>query len=70
MRWWRVCLCALSLLGVLGCPHTFGRGGTVDRAVQKDIEEWRRLGKCPPEEEVEELCEALGDPDCFPECQH
>jgi hypothetical protein len=58
MRWWPVCLWGLSLVGVLG-----------NRAVQKDIEEWRRLGKCPPEEEVEELCEALGDPDCFPECQ-
>ena len=24
------------VVGALGCPHTFGRGGSVDRAVHKD----------------------------------
>ncbi len=24
------------VVGALGCPHSFGRGGSVDRAVHKD----------------------------------
>lgn len=68
MRWRLVGLCALSLAGLLGCPHAFGRGGTIELAAQRDIEEWKRLGKCPPPDEVEELCEEVDDPDCLPEC--
>jgi hypothetical protein len=29
----------LWLAGLTGCPHAFGRGGTIDRAVAKDMEE-------------------------------
>jgi hypothetical protein len=68
MRWWLVGLCALSLAGLLGCPHAFGRGGTIELAARKDIEEYTQMGKCPPGEEVEELCELVGEPNCLPEC--
>ena len=70
MRWWLAGLCVLSVVTLLGCPHAYLMGdGTLDRAARKDIQEWKDLGKCPPQDELEELCEAIGDPKCFPECQ-
>jgi hypothetical protein len=68
MRWRLLLLCALSLAGLLGCPHAFGREGTIALAAQKDIEEWLKMGKCPPPAEVADLCEAVDDPDCLPRC--
>lgn len=68
MRWRLLLLCALSLAVLWGCPLTYGRGGIMDRAARKDIAEWMRMGKCPLPDEVEELCEAVDDPDCLPGC--
>jgi hypothetical protein len=39
VRWMTAGLCALSLVGILGCPHAFGRGGTIDSAVHQDVRE-------------------------------
>jgi hypothetical protein len=39
MHWKTAGLCALALAGTLGCPHAFGRGGTLDNAASKDVEE-------------------------------
>lgn len=38
MRWMHVA-CVLWLAGLTGCPHAFGRGGTIDRAVARDMDE-------------------------------
>jgi hypothetical protein len=42
--------CALSLIGTLGCPHAFGRRGTIDRAIRQDIVERLQNGRCTPEQ--------------------
>jgi hypothetical protein len=55
MRWTPVA-CVLWLAGGTGCPHAFGRGGTVDRAVAKDMEErLEDYPDCTPEV-YQELC--------------
>ena len=38
MRWKQVA-CVLWLGGLTGCPHAFGRGGSMDRAAAKDTKE-------------------------------
>jgi alkylhydroperoxidase/carboxymuconolactone decarboxylase family protein YurZ len=55
MRWKTAALCALALAGTLGCPHAFGRGGTVDKATHKDVQEALDLGDCT-EEEYRKYC--------------
>ncbi len=45
MRWRLYVLCALSFAGLLGCPRAFGRGGTLEAAARKDIEEYTQMGK-------------------------
>ena len=62
--------CALWLAGVTGCPHAFGRGGTIDRAAAKDLEErLEDYPDCTPEV-YQELC--LSEPHdaqaCFEKC--
>ena len=59
------------LLGVLfvctACPHAFGKGGTIDRAVLKDIEEYSRrprLTDCGPAT-LREICL----PETLKECE-
>jgi hypothetical protein len=44
------------------------RGGTIDRAAEKDIRMWMEKGECPPPDELEELCETVGNPKCIPGC--
>jgi hypothetical protein len=36
---WKQLACVVGLAGLTGCPHAFGRGGTLERAVAKDVEE-------------------------------
>lgn len=38
MKWTPV-VCAVWLAGLTGCPHAFGRGGSIDRAAEKDVKE-------------------------------
>jgi len=42
--------CVLLLIGALGCPHSFGRRGTIDRAVHKDVMEQLKDGRCTLEQ--------------------
>ncbi len=37
---------ALFLVGMTGCPHTWSRGGTIDMAVRKNINESFRNRNC------------------------
>jgi hypothetical protein len=46
MRWKTAWGCVLLLAGTLGCPHAFGRGGTIDRASHKDLMEMLKDGPC------------------------
>lgn len=65
MRWKSVA-CVLWLVGLVGCPHAFGRGGTIDRAVAKDLKESLELlpkctdqvrrSLCPDGQERSEEC--------------
>jgi hypothetical protein len=50
MRWKTAWGCALLLASALGCPHAFGRGGTIDRAVHKDLMEQLKNGSCSKED--------------------
>jgi hypothetical protein len=35
--WWRTAgLCLVSLVGLTGCPETFGRDGAIDQAAHED----------------------------------
>lgn len=63
----------MLLAGTLGCPHSFGRGGTIDRAVHKDNVQRVQPGmqyECPPaDEDVEEFCDSQPDPEeCYERC--
>jgi len=55
MHWKTAVLCALALAGTLGCPHAFGRDGTIDRAASKDVEELLDSADCT-DEEYKEHC--------------
>jgi hypothetical protein len=68
MRWKTAGLCALALVGTLGCPHAFGRGGTIDRATLKDLEELLDTTKCS-QEELDDYCNLGADLQrCLEEC--
>ena len=44
---WRLAVIMVFLLALgTGCPHTWGRGGTIDRAMEKDIQERLRQQRC------------------------
>lgn len=69
MRWMTV-VCVLWLGGVTGCPHAFGRGGTLDRAMAMDIEErLEDYPDCTPEVH-QEIClsERRDAQACFERC--
>ena len=55
MRPLRAGACLLWLFGLTGCPHAFGRGGTIDRAVHKDTEDNLSPPECT-EDVYKELC--------------
>lgn len=57
MRWMTAGLCALALVGALGCPHSFGRGGTIDTAIHRDVREsLEEDGEGCTAEEYEKYC--------------
>lgn len=74
----RLLALTLFLMMNTGCPETWRKGGSIDRAMAKDMEEeWRdreRPPRCPmPDDEWLEAC--MGDSNhaasgkCMPECQ-
>lgn len=59
------------LLFCTACPHAFGRGGTVDRAVLKDMEEAARplkLTDCSPAT-LQALCHPKKLEECERQCR-
>jgi hypothetical protein len=44
---WRLVVVSMLLLVIeTGCPHTWGRGGTIDRAMERDLQERLRQQRC------------------------
>ncbi len=69
MRWRTVGLCVLSLVGMVGCPDTFGKDGALDEAAHRDaVERVRQSGDCT-EKEWRQFCEGQEDSEaCRKEC--
>jgi hypothetical protein len=69
MRWKTAWVCALLLAGNLGCPHAFGRGGTIDKAMHKDLMERLKNGRCSEDDRLF-YCPVGGDPEeCLENCE-
>jgi hypothetical protein len=76
MRWWLAPGLTLVAGTVgTGCPETYGKGGYLDDAMQKDIEEQRQRrleeektlpGKCPDGKPPRDICE--GSSPCYRGC--
>ncbi len=58
----------LVLLLSSGCPHTYGIGGTLDRAVLKDMVESLSQKGCPVSG-LRELCGEDGFEECLDDCR-
>lgn len=56
------------LLFSIGCPHTYGIGGTLDRAVLKDMVENLSEKNCPISE-LRDLCGEDGFEECLDDCR-
>lgn len=69
MRWKTAWGIALLLAGSLGCPHAFGRGGTIDKAMHKDLMEQLADGPCS-DADFERFCSPGGDVEaCLKRCE-
>jgi hypothetical protein len=69
MRGKRLWVCTLSLVGTLGCPHAFGRGGTIDRAIHKDLMERLKGGPCS-DRDLRQFCAIGMDVEsCLDKCE-
>jgi len=68
MHWKTAVLCALALAGTLGCPHAFGRDGTIDRAVRKDVRSAVAEGRCTLEQYREHCIPDDTSEDCIDVC--
>jgi hypothetical protein len=66
VRWQKMGLAVLVLLGTTHCPHSFGRGGTVDRAIHKDTLELHQAD-CTEEERIT-ACEDRSPEECKEIC--
>jgi hypothetical protein len=65
-RWLATLLCIWVLAMTAGCPHAFGRGGTIDRAVLKDVME--RIRQNCTKAEIERYCQNIESEECFNHC--
>lgn len=66
-----ISLLSWVLLFCTACPHAFGRGGTIDRAVLKDMEESARplrLTDCSPAT-LREICHPKKFEECERQCK-
>lgn len=69
MRWKTAWVCALPLVGALGCPHAFGRGGTIDKAMHRDLMEQLKNGPCS-QDDLARLCRpGMSTEKCLDECE-
>lgn len=54
MRWRTICVCAVSLVAMTGCPEEFGKYGRINKAIHKDLME--RLQKKCTRAQIDEFC--------------
>jgi hypothetical protein len=66
MQWQATGVSALSLVAMLGCPDDYGREGTVDRAIHKDVMELQRK-RCS-QEDLERFCTDADSTQCREQC--
>jgi hypothetical protein len=66
MRWQAVGIGAVTLFIATACPHSFGREGTIDRAVHKDLMDRLRMN-CT-QDELEKYCENQTSDLCIENC--
>ncbi|MCY1083071.1 hypothetical protein [Archangium lansingense] len=73
MRWRRMFAFTVWMAVGTGCPETWREGGTIDRAMAKDLAEELHRHDCPlSEDEWKWSCEVparWGQRDCPHECQ-
>ena len=67
MSRWCIAAWVLVVLAGVGCPHAFGKGGTIDQAWLKDYSENASARGCP-EAELKEECGAEDFQDCMANC--
>jgi hypothetical protein len=71
MRWRRVFAFTVVLAVGTGCPETWREGGTIDRAMEKDIEEELHQHDCPlSKEEWRKKCKVSPDQWVRSGCPH
>jgi hypothetical protein len=71
MRWRMLGLFAVATLG-LGCPEIYGMDGSIDDAIEKDIDaqfEEKDDYVCPPDEEVKRRCVDPKSAQCPQKCR-
>jgi hypothetical protein len=71
MSRWRAPVLLWVLVACTACPHTYGKGGTIDRAVLKDMEEYARpliLTDCEPAT-LREICLPEKLKECERQCK-
>jgi len=71
MRWRMLGLCAVAVLGI-GCPETYGIGGSIDDAIERDMNaqlEQRDDYVCPSPEEVTRRCADPKSEQCPQRCR-
>jgi len=56
----------MALVTATACPHSFGRDGTIDRAVHKDLMDRLRMN-CT-QDELELFCEITTSESCIKNC--
>jgi hypothetical protein len=68
MRWQTAGSLVPLLVGLTGCPDTYGRGGTIEQAVHKDALELHRKYDCP-QHVYDAYCRGnTQSPECLEHC--
>lgn len=66
MRWLTASLWIGMLAMAAGCPHAFGRGGTIDRAALKDVME--NIQQNCTKQQIEQYCQNIESEECMNHC--
>ncbi len=56
MRWLPAAVAVLSVLAMTGCPSEFGKGGRIDKAVERDVRSQLGVVGCT-EQRKHEVCD-------------
>lgn len=57
-------------VSLLGCPHAFRKDGSIDEAVEDDVEELFEPNPCPPMDQLKKHCDGQPNPaQCMKRCE-